>query len=334
MFFLKNCLDEIKDDKHSQSVILGIDENGEIIIKKISELKNILISGNYRTGKSTFIDSMLFTLISKLPPEELRIVVANLFSIDLDPFEYLPHLFDKPSFNAEDTLKSLRKCIKELRRREKSDSRKPYLIITLYEFVNWILYEDGFRESVEILAERGPDVGIYLILSTMRPLPHVVTDKLRGAFDTRILFASDEKGSLRILEEKGGETLEGNGQMLYKDMKSEEVIKIQAPYIWPEDLKLLQEKVTDPTAKVSYEDMKEFEPRIISYDKDPLYYDAKKLVIDNQKASPSYLQRKLRIGYNHAARLIEELEHDMVIGRLGDNCTREVFIKKVKSVDE
>jgi S-DNA-T family DNA segregation ATPase FtsK/SpoIIIE len=116
--------------------------------------------------------------------------------------------------------------------------------------------------------------------------------------------------------------------MLYKDMKSEEVIKIQAPYIWPEDLKLLQEKVTDPTAKVSYEDMKEFEPRIISYDKDPLYYDAKKLVIDNQKASPSYLQRKLRIGYNHAARLIEELRDNKVISSPDKHGKREVLIKK------
>jgi S-DNA-T family DNA segregation ATPase FtsK/SpoIIIE len=331
MLFLKDCLEEIDSDKYSQSVILGKDKSGDVIVKQISELKNILISGYYGTGKSTFINSILFTLISKLSPEELKLVILGQIIIDPDPFQYLPYLFDKPvssADSAEKALESLEKCVKELNKREESNSKKPYLIIALYEFVDWILYEEGFRENIEILAERGADVGIYLILSTARPLPHVVTDKLRKSFDTRILFASDESGSLRILEEKGGETLKGNGEMLYKNMNTGEVIRIQAPYIWPEDMILLQKKVIEPSAEVSYKDMKELKPREIDYDRDPLYYDAKKLIIDNQEVSPSFLQRKLKIGYNHAARLVEELVHNKIITKPGKHGKRNVLIKK------
>jgi S-DNA-T family DNA segregation ATPase FtsK/SpoIIIE len=116
--------------------------------------------------------------------------------------------------------------------------------------------------------------------------------------------------------------------MLYKDMNTEDIIKLQAPYIWPEDLNLLQRKVTEPSAEVSYKEMKELEPKRINYDHDPRFDEAKKLVIDNQKASPSFLQRKLRIGYNHAARLIEELRDNKVISSPDKHGKREVLIKK------
>jgi len=329
---LKDCLKELNKYKYALPIILGKDPNNDIHIKDLKDLKNILIVGYAGMGKSVFIESLLFTLIYTNSPDKLKFLFMDLMGgRDNYQFSNLPHLFNNRVICMPDeAIEELKKCNKELERREKSNVIQPYLLIVIDEFADISLNYSEFAELIQPLLERGNKVGIYLVLSTVNRFKETFSEEFKEGFNTRIVFATDKEHSKLIIGKEAGALLEDRGEIIYKDMDSGNIERIQTPYIWEEEIMLLQKISKNPEEKIDISDMQGADTKTYSEEIDyfALYEDAKKIVIESKKASPSFLQRKLKIGYNHAARLIEKLEKDGIVSSASSVNQRRVLIDK------
>lgn len=330
--YLKDCLKELDQYNDSLPIILGKDPNNDIHIKDLKDLKNILIVGYAGMGKSIFIESLLFTLIYSNSPDKFKFIFMDLMGGgDYYQFSNLPHLYsDRVICIPDEAIEELKKCNKELERREKSNVIYSPLLIVIDEFADISLNYSEFAELIQPLLERGNKVGIYLVLSTVNRFKETFSDEFKEGFNTRIVFATDKEHSKLIIGGEAGALLEDRGEIIYKDMDSGNIEKIQTPYIWEEEIMLLQKISKNPPEKIDISDMQGADTKTYSEEIDyfALYEDAKKIVIESKKASPSFLQRKLKIGYNHAARLIEKLEKDGIVSSPSSVNQRSVLIDK------
>lgn len=313
---LKDCLPELEKRKYYYPVILGKDFNNEILIKELKELENILIVGWGMSGSSSFILSLLFTLLNKHSEEEFKLVIVSQMDLKHHNLSFLPHLFyDKVAIDSKESIEALKKCVEELERREKNKVYGPPLLIVVEEFSDLFLTYKEFRKLVYILLERGNRVGIHLIFSTANRFANTITPKFKKYFNTRITFATSNEQSIRVLEQEGGEYLDNRMDMLYKDMNSGELQRLQAPYIFNDDISLLEKLAKNPPEKIDIMKLRdeEYYTKEITPERDPLIEEAQDIVRVNKKCTPSLLQRKLKIGYNRAARLVEELKGENII---------------------
>lgn len=213
--------------------------------------------------------------------------------------------------------------IEEIDRRKTEEKKKPYIVIVIDEFSDLMLCSDKANTILEKIAKDGNKVGIFMLLSASVPRATVFTSEIKNAIPTRLvgdLVTSID--SKELIEEESAIDLLGCGDMIYKNVKSGEKIRVQTPYISTDEQMLIIKNVS----KVN--EYKEIELKEILDEEDSLYEDAKKLTIENQKASASFLQRKLEIGYNRASRLIDELEKKGVIGAQKGLKPREILIDR------
>jgi S-DNA-T family DNA segregation ATPase FtsK/SpoIIIE len=310
---LKDCLPELDKRKYEYPVILGKDFNNEILIKELKELGNILIVGYVAMGVHSFILTLLFTLLTKYSKEEFKLVIVSQMELRNYNLSFLPHLFyDKVAIDSKESIQALKKCVEELERREESKVYGPPLLIVVEEFSDLFLNYKEFRKLVYILLERGNRVGIHLLFFTANRFENTITPKFKEYFNTRIAFATKKEQSIRVLQQEGGEYLDNRMDMLYKDISSGELQRLQAPYIFDDDISLLEKLAKTPPEKIDLLKLRdeEYYPKELAPERDPLLEEAKELVRVNKKCTPSFLQRKLKIGYNRAARLVEELKKD------------------------
>ncbi|NLE30816.1 DNA translocase FtsK, partial [Candidatus Dojkabacteria bacterium] len=310
---LKDCLPELDKKKYDYPVILGKDFNNEILIKELKELDNILIVGWGMSGSSSFILSLLFTLLTKYSKEEFKLVIVSQMDLKHHNLSFLPHLFyDKVAIDSKEAIEALKKCVDELERREGSKVYGPPLLIVVEEFSGLFLNYKEFRKLVYILLERGNRVGIHLIFSTANRFANTITPKFKKHFSTRIVFATSNEQSIRVLEYEGGEYLDNRMDMLYKDMNSGKLTRLQGPHIFDDDISLLEKLAKNPPEKIDILKLRDedYYTKELTPQRDPLIEEAQEIVRVNKKCTPSLLQRKLKIGYNRAARLVEELKKD------------------------
>lgn len=312
---LKDCLPLLDKNKYNYPVILGKDFNNEILIKELKELGNILIVGWGMSGSSSFILSLLFTLLTRYSAEEFKLVIVSQMDLKHHNLSILPHLFyDKVGIDSKEAIDALEKCVDELKRREKSKVYGPPLLIVVEEFSDLFLTYKEFRKLVYVLLERGNRVGIHLLFSTANRFGSTITPKFKKYFNTRISFATSNEQSIRVLEQEGGEYLANGMDMLYKDMNSGELQRVQAPYIFKDDILLLEKLAKNPPEKIDIPKLRDFDYYTnLAPERDPLIEEAQEIVRVNRKCTSSLLQRKLSIGYNRATRLVEELKGENII---------------------
>ena len=330
--YLKDCLKELDKYNSSLPIILGKDSNNDIHIKNLKDLKNILIVGYPGMGKSVFIESLLFTLIYSNSPDKFKFIFMDLMGGgDYYQLSNLPHLFNNRVICMPDeAIEELKKCNKELERREKSNVIQPSLLIVIDEFADISLNYKEFKELIQPLLKRGNKVGIYLVLSTVNRFKETFPENFLKEFNTRIVFATDKELSQRVIGNEDGTNIEGSGEMIYKNMDNGKLEKLQVPFVWGEEVMLLQKIAKNPKEKIDIAEMQGVYTKKDTKEIDSFafYEEAKKLVIENQEASASFLQRKLTIGYNHAARLINKLEEDGIVSPPSGRNQRKVLVDK------
>ena len=343
---------------------IGRDVTGAPVYADLAKMPHLLISGATGSGKSVSMHSIMSSFLYRNPPELLRFIIIDPKRVELSVYNDIPHLLTPVITDSKKTVQALRWAAKEMDRRydllstrhsrdiisynttiskegKREDGREPellpYIVIIIDELADIML---SFPREVETaivrLAQMSRAVGIHLIVATQRPSVEVITGLIKANISSRIAFqVASQIDSRTILDGAGAEKLLGNGDMLFLAGDVGKPRRIQGAYVSEQEVKrvvdFLREESMGPEFNEGILEIKLEEEGVrggvdgAGMDDDPLYEQAQDLVMETGKASASYLQRRLRVGYARAARLLDLLEQNGVIGPGDGAKPREVL---------
>ncbi|OHA51274.1 MAG: hypothetical protein A2W59_01835 [Candidatus Terrybacteria bacterium RIFCSPHIGHO2_02_41_19] len=345
-------------------VSLGRDVAGKALFANVAKMPHLLVAGATGSGKSIYIHSFITSLLYRNPPEALRFIMIDPKRVELTVYNDIPHMLTPTIIETKKAIITLKWLAKEMERRygvllsagvrdilsyhkEKKESNPPmpFLIVIIDELADLMsTYPREVEASVVRLAQMSRAVGIHLILSTQRPSVEVITGLIKANITSRIaLQVASQIDSRTIIDMAGAEKLLGHGDMLYLAGDTGKPRRIQGPYISEQEVKKVVNYIADQYKNVDFEDMgpaleqsggiaKSQDALEINFDEaedeldDELYEEARQTVIEAGKASTSYLQRKLKIGYARAARLVDMLEERGVVGQGEGAKARQVLV--------
>ena len=341
------------------TIALGRDVSGQAVIADLASMPHLLIAGTTGSGKSICIAALTTCLAMNNTPEDLRLVMVDPKMVELVRFNGLPHLYGKVETSLERILGVLRWTVAEMDRRykllETSRSRNintynrkmrrrkggkplPHIVVMIDELADLMMSApDQTEHTLVRLAQMARATGIHLVMATQRPSTDVVTGLIKANFPSRISFAvASSVDSRVILDTTGAESLLGHGDMLFLPPEAGSPMRAQGVMVSDQELEKVitfWQKTQPQTDEVPpWEEMFEQEAALAA--KDELLAKAIKTVQETQRASASMLQRRLRIGYPRAARLIDELEDLGVVGPAqSGGREREVFISSDDEID-
>ena len=344
---------EYKKRKNNLHLALGKDVSGKAILANLAAMPHLLIAGSTGSGKSVAINNIILSLIYQNSPEDLKFILIDPKRVELTSFNNSPHLLTPVINETDKTINALRWVVSEMQERYKLlqaagkkniDSynkavivnRLPYIVVIVDEFAALMsLAAKEVEAAVVSLAQLGRAAGIHLILATQRPSVDVITGLIKANITSRIAFAvASSMDSRTIIDTSGAEKLLGKGDMLFMTSDSSQQRRIQGAFVSDEEITDVMEFIKDQ-AEPEYNDKvtekagkgvpgfggnEDFE--------DELTLDAKEIVIKAGKASATLLQRRLRVGYARAARLLDILEEMGVVSPADGAKPREVFISQ------
>ncbi len=357
--YLKEMLesDIFQNSKSPLTMILGKDIVGKPFITDLKKLPHLLIAGTTGSGKSVGINSMILSLLYKNSPDNLKLVMIDPKMLEFSMYNDIPHLLTPVITKAGDAINALANMVGEMERRytlmsqtktknienynEKAKKEGlenfPYVVIVIDELADLMMTSGKDVEySIARLAQMARASGIHLIVATQRPSVDVVTGLIKANLPSRLSYKVGQKiDSKIILDSMGAESLLGRGDMLFTPPGMSGLVRIHAPWSSEDEI----EKVVDflkEQRDVDY-DMRFIKDRNSNSsnnnssdddmsDLDELYNDAKDVVLNDKKTSISYLQRKLRIGYNRAATIIEQLEKTGILSKPNTKGNREILV--------
>ncbi|MDP3778582.1 MAG: DNA translocase FtsK [bacterium] len=351
---------------------IGRDVTGAPVYADLAKMPHLLISGATGSGKSVSMHSIMTSFLYRNPPELLRFIIVDPKRVELSVYNDIPHLLTPVITDSKKTVQALRWAAKEMDRRydllstrhsrdiisynttiskegKREDGREPellpYIVIIIDELADIMLsFPREVEASIVRLAQMSRAVGIHLIVATQRPSVEVITGLIKANIPSRIAFqVASQIDSRTILDGAGAEKLLGSGDMLFLAGDMGKPRRIQGSYLSEQEVKrvvdFLREESTGPEFNegILETKMEEEGSRAgsdgLGSDEDPLYDQAQDLVTEAGKASASYLQRRLRVGYARAARLLDLLEQNGVIGPGDGAKPREVLAKPGESLD-
>ena len=350
-------------DKAAVPFILGRDIEGDPQVVDVAKTPHLLIAGTTGSGKSVCVNSLISTILYKKRPDEVKMILVDPKVVELKIYNDVPHLLTPVITDPKKALQALQYCIDEMERRyslldqlkvrniegfnkaiKTSDflaDPLPYILVVIDEFADLMLTSSKQLEpAVSRLTAKARAVGIHLVLATQRPSVDVITGVIKSNIPSRIAFmVSSYTDSRVILDEPGAEMLLGKGDMLFKPSWSPNLTRIQSAFLSDEEVERLVAEVKKTGEPEYIDDIifhdDEEESMDLSFgggsaggsaDSDANLMDkALAVVAETGKASASYLQRRLSIGYNRAARLIEEMEARGIIGPPNGSKPREII---------
>ncbi len=351
---MMNVLLVDKDD-YEIPVTLGQTISGEPLITDLVSLPHLLVAGATGAGKSAGINSILSGILMTKSPDEVRMVLVDPKMVEMYPYEGIPHLLTPVITDMELVVNALQWAVEEMRRRyrllkqvgvrnikEYNDRMGyialPYIVIVVDEMADLMLSTGVDVESKIVrLTQMARAIGIHMILATQRPSVDVITGLIKANIPSRMAFTvSTVTDSRVILDRPGAETLIGKGDMIYKAPQVGQPVRVQGAFTTTNDVNNIVRFIKEQThGEVTYSDTitapkndgdSHSGGAAGAVSEDPLFADALEAVVNAQKASSSMLQRKFRIGYNRAARLMDELEAAGAIGPQEGSSSRKVLI--------
>lgn len=343
-------------------VALGKNIMGQPVYGELDRMPHLLVAGATGTGKSVCMNAMITSLLMRCTPDEVKLVLIDPKRVEFTAYHQLPHLLTPVINDAKEAANGLKVVVEMMEGRyelfseagvrniasynEKvytnafGDSRKqlPYIVVIIDELADLMMVAAKEVEgSIQRITQLARAAGIHLIVATQRPSVDVVTGIIKANIPSRIAFAvSSAVDSRTILDHTGAERLLGYGDMLYTPIGEPTATRIQGVYVSDQEVAAICDYVKSQ-AKPVYD--RTFQsPSCPSADggesKEPLYQEAKEFVISAQKASTSLLQRRFGIGYNKAAKIIDMLEENSIIGPNNGSKPREVYVKQLDVEDE
>ena len=361
--YAKDMVQKLKNEEnlYELPLLLGKDITGRTIIKDLAKIPHLLVAGATGTGKSVGVNSIITGLLYTKTPDEVKFIMVDPKMVELSLYNGLPHLLNPVITDMELVSNALQWCIEEMNKRYRilkqahvkkiteynkqlGYSAMPYIVVIIDEMADLMLTVGTDVESkIQRLAQMGRAVGLHLILATQRPTVQVITGLIKANVPGRVAFAvATAMESRIILDQTGAETLLGNGDMLYKDNTTPKSIRIQGTLTDTKDtdsiIKFIKEQISDEDIEYSEELTTAIEEGPSSsvgedsVERDPEFEEALNIVIAAGKASASYLQRRLRIGYNKAARLMDQLQKAGAIGPQDGSKPRDVLVTSADQI--
>lgn len=360
MVHLGDVFQDAPDGWSPLTVWLGKDVAGKAIGADLAKMPHLLVAGTTGAGKSGAINAMLSSILLRATPHELRMVLIDPKQVELNLYESIPHLLTPVITNPRKAANALQNLVKEMEarysimslartrnlaelnrvRESRGEPDLPYILCVIDELADLMMVAPAdVEDSIIRLAQKARAVGIHLVLATQSPRVDVITGMIKANVPSRIAFAvSSQTDSRVILDQNGAESLLGQGDMLFAPVGSSRLQRIQGAYIdepqieeitsfWREQgepelreelLDEVEEETPDAGPGGADDDM--------SPDEDPLLEDAIRLVVEMGTASTSMLQRRLRLGYTRAGRLIDMLERRGVISGYEGSKPRQVLV--------
>lgn len=346
-----------QNSKSPLTMVLGKDIVGKPFVTDLKKLPHLLIAGTTGSGKSVGINAMILSLLYKNSPDNLRLVMIDPKMLEFSMYNEIPHLLTPVITKPTDAINALSNMVAEMERRytlmsqtrtknieNYNDKAKkegydtiPYIVVVIDELADLMMTSGkDVEHSIARLAQMARASGIHLIVATQRPSVDVVTGLIKANLPSRLSYKVGQKvDSKIILDSLGAESLLGRGDMLFTPPGMSGLVRIHAPWSMETEIEQVVEFLKDQR-EVEY-DMNFVKDRSSGNgssgsenadlgDLDSLYEDAKDVVLSDRKTSISYIQRKLRIGYNRAATIVEQLEKTGVLSEANAKGNREILI--------
>jgi S-DNA-T family DNA segregation ATPase FtsK/SpoIIIE len=355
---LGDVFQEPPADSSPLSVWLGKDVAGKVIGADLAQMPHLLVAGTTGAGKSAAINAMLGSVLLRATPHQVRLVLVDPKQVELNHYESIPHLLTPVITSARMAANALQNLVREMeqrygimslartrglvelnvRRARSGEPPLPYIMCVIDELADLMMVAPAdVEDSIIRLAQKARAVGIHLVLATQSPRVDVITGMIKANVPSRIAFAvSSQTDSRVILDQNGAESLLGQGDMLFSPVGSSRLQRIQGAYIDEQEIERLtdhwrrqgepelrEELLEEVESEGASADAEELDP-----DEDPVLRDAITLVAEMQTASTSMLQRRLRLGYTRAGRVIDMLERRGVISGYEGSKPRQVLISE------
>jgi len=358
---LRNLISDPQFQNHPSPLcfVLGRDVSGNPAFADLARMPHLLVAGATGTGKTIFLNSLILSLVYRNSPKILKFILVDPKRVEFPVYSDLPHNLTDVIFDVQKTINALRWLVEEMERRfktlasfkardifsynkislEKKIPPMPYIVLIIDELADLMAARGRELEAAIVrLAQLARAVGIHLVLATQRPSSEVITGLIKANITARVTFqVASQVDSRTVIDMAGAEKLLGRGDMLFLSAESPKPKRIQGAFVSEKEvqrvveylslrykkerIESLEEKLEEETGEVEFfEEIGELE--------DPLYEEAKRVVIEAKKASASLLQRRLKIGYARAARLLDILEKRGIIGPPRGAKPREVYVKE------
>lgn len=345
--------DVFRNSSSPLTAALGLDISGTPIVTDLQKMPHGLIGGATGSGKSVCINSLLISLLYKATPEELKLILIDPKVVELAPFKDIPHLAAPVINDAKEAALTLKWAVEEMEQRYErfaeagardiarynrlADERMPYIVIIIDELADLMMVAPhDVEESICRIAQKARACGIHLVLATQRPSVDVITGLIKANIPTRLAFSvSSQADSRTILDMSGAEKLLGHGDMLFVENGAPQAVRVQGNFVSDDEI----DRITDflkqqssPDYLFEKEELLQTNTNLESDDE--LFEDACFFVFEQGSASASSLQRRFRIGYNRAARLIEMMEARGMISEAMGSKPRDILLSEDEFLDK
>jgi len=354
--YLREILDDklFKDSSSPLTIVLGKDIVGKPFVTDLKKLPHLLIAGTTGSGKSVGINAMILSLLYKNSPDQLRLLMIDPKMLEFSIYNDIPHLLTPVITKPKQAIAALTNMVAEMERRyelmaetrtknienynekikKEGGEHFPYIVVIIDELADLMMTSGKDVEfSIARLAQKSRACGIHLIVATQRPSVDVVTGLIKANLPSRVSYRVGQKiDSKIILDQMGAESLLGRGDMLFTPPGTTGLVRLHAPWATEEEIEKIVDFIKaqrapnyDKRFLVEENESSSSSLNDLNEELDELYEDAKNIVLNDRKTSISYLQRKLQIGYNRSARVIEQLEHEGVLSSPNTKGIREIL---------
>ena len=350
---------EFKERKNNQTIALGKDVSGKAWTYDITRMPHLLVAGATNSGKSVCLSSIIVSLLYQNNPDELRFIMVDPKRVELTAFNGIPHLLTPVITDFEKTINAMRWCLNEMDRRfdvlnksgkkniqtynTASKDKLPYIVFIIDELADLMMVASKDVEgAVMRLAQLARAVGIHLILATQRPSVNIITGVIKANMPARIAFSvASGVDSRTILDSLGAEKLLGSGDMLFVTQELSKPKRIQGAFVSETEVKKIVRHIKEQSDGPNYIEGVTDRQKVKGLagvgmsnggggngGEDDLFEEAKEQVINMGRASTSLLQRRLKVGYGRAAKLVDMLEEAGIVGPANGSKPREVLVSR------
>ena len=336
-------------------VSLGRDVTGQAISAELNKMPHLLVAGSTGSGKSVCINGIIVSLLMRAKPNEVKMMMIDPKMVELSVYNGIPHLLAPVVTDPRKAAQALQKVVSEMERRydlfsysgtrniegyndhielhneglEEKQPKLPYIVVIVDELADLMMVASSeVEDAITRLAQMARAAGIHLIIATQRPSVDVITGIIKANIPSRIAFAvSSAVDSRTILDMGGAERLLGRGDMLYLPAGASKPVRVQGAFVSDQEVeKVINSVIEQQKAKYEEAMIPTDEPIVEEMDEtDDLYEDAVQLVLEMQTASVSLLQRRFRIGYSRAARIVDQMEQRGIVGPPEGSKPRQVL---------
>lgn len=340
-----------KENQSPLTAVLGLDISGEPIVTDLKKMPHGLIAGATGSGKSVCINSILVSLLYKASPEDLKLLLIDPKMVELAPYNQIPHLVSPVITDVKAATAALKWAVEEMERRyelfahtgvrdinrfnelamshQRYSDKLPFIVIIIDELADLMMMSPAdVEEAICRIAQKARACGIHLIVATQRPSVDVITGLIKANIPTRVAFSvSSHIDSRTIIDIGGAEKLLGRGDMLFLENGSSKAVRLQGTFVTDEEIdKVVAHVRRERAPEYLFEQEELLKKAQVTEEEDELFYEACEFIVDQGGASTSSLQRRFKVGYNRAARLIDMMEEHGFISAAKGSKPRDVLI--------